>query len=130
MNRSNAAILEGALASFAAGDVPAVLAACDERIECHIPGANLVSGHYTGHEEFLGFFKKLHELSAGTIKVVPNEIFDNGSGTVLATVTITGERGGRQANFDAIQFWRFADGKATSLHYYYADQAELDAFWA
>jgi ketosteroid isomerase-like protein len=129
MNQSNAAILQAALASFANGDVPAVLAACDENIECHIPGANLVSGRYHGHDELLGFFKKLHELSGATIKVAANEIFDNGSGTVLATVTITAERGGRQACFDAIQNWRFVDGKAASLHYYFADQSEPDAFW-
>jgi ketosteroid isomerase-like protein len=129
MNQSNAAILQGAIASFSAGDVAAVLAACDENIECRIPGANLVSGHYNGHQELLGFFKKLHKLSDGTIKVTANEIFDNGSGTVLATVTITAERGGRQARFDAIQNWRFVDGKATSLHYYFADQSVPDGFW-
>jgi len=102
---------------------------CDEHIECHIPGTNLVSGHHTGHQELLGFFKKLYELSDGTIKVAATEMFDNGSGTVLATVKITAERGGRQANFDAIQFWRFADGKAMSLNYYFRDQADPDAFW-
>jgi ketosteroid isomerase-like protein len=129
MTQSNAAILQSALASFAAGDVPAVLAACDENIEVHIPGSNLVSGDYNGHDELLGFFKKLHELSAGTIKVAPNEIFDNDSGTVLATVTITAERGGRQVCFDAIQNWGFTDGKAASLHYYFADQSVPDGFW-
>jgi ketosteroid isomerase-like protein len=97
--------------------------------EVHIPGANLASGHYTGHDELLGFFKKLHELSGGTIKVTANEIFDNGGGTVLATVTITAERNGRQVRFDAIQNWRFADGKATSLDYYLADQSVPDGFW-
>ena len=129
MHRSNAAILEGALASFAAGDVAAVLAVCAEDIDCRIPGANLVSGHYTGHAEFLGFFKKLHELSGGTIKVTADEIFDNGTGTVLATVTITAERGGRHLCLDAIQNWQFVDGKAASLHYYIADQSVPDAFW-
>jgi ketosteroid isomerase-like protein len=129
MTESNAAILQDALASFAAGDVPAVLAACDENIECHIPGSNLVSGDYHGHDELLGFFKKLHELSGGTIKVSPSEIFDNDSGTVLATVTITAERGGRQADFNAIQKWQFAGGKAKSLHYYFADQSVPDGFW-
>jgi ketosteroid isomerase-like protein len=129
MSKSNAAILQGALAAFARGDIPAVLAACHRDISCHIPGANLVSGDYNGHQEFLGFFKKLSEFSAGTIKVVPTEIFDNGSGTVLALVTISASRGGRQISFDAVQVWRFEDGKAASLRYFYGNQAELDAFW-
>ena len=93
------------------------------------PGGQPVSGHYNGHDELLGFFKKLRDLSGGTIGVAPTEIFDNGSGTVLATVTITAERGGRHLRFDAIQNWQFADGKAVSLHYYHADQSVPDAFW-
>jgi ketosteroid isomerase-like protein len=129
MTQSDAAILKGALAAFAQGDFPAVLAACHEDIACHIPGANLVSGDYTGHQEFLGFFKKLGEFSAGTIKVVPTEFFDNGSGAVVVLVTISAERGGRQISFDAVQVWRFEDGKAASLRYFYENQAELDAFW-
>jgi ketosteroid isomerase-like protein len=129
MSRSNVAILQDALTAFGRGDFPAVLAACHENIACHIPGANLVSGDYTGHQEFLGFFKKLSEHSAGTIKVVPREFFDNGCATVVVLVTISAARGGREISFDAVQVWRFEDGKATSLRYFYANQAELDAFW-
>jgi ketosteroid isomerase-like protein len=78
----------------------------------------------------LGFFKRLRELSGGTLNVTPSEIFDNGSGSVLVMCTITGERGGRSASFDAVQAWRFEDGKVSSCQYFYSDQAAVDAFWS
>ena len=129
MNQSNAAILQGALASFAAGDVPSVLAVCHEDIECRIPGDNLVSGHYIGHDGLLGFFKKLRDL--------PAEPSASPQPRSLTTAVAPSSRRSRSPpsaaaehlRFDAIQNWRFADGKAASLHYYHADQSVPDAFW-
>jgi ketosteroid isomerase-like protein len=130
MSRSFADILEGGLTAFARGDIPAVQAMFHEDIVWRVPGTNVVAGTYTGLEEVGEFFMRLRELSGGTIKLTPTEIFDNGSGIVLVMCSVTGERGGRRAAFDVIQAWRFEDAKAKSCQYYNADQAAVDAFWS
>ncbi len=130
MAQSDAEILQSGYDAFASGDVATVLAILAEDIEFRIPGDNLVAGTYTGHDEVVGFFQKLGELSNGTFNVTVQEIFDNGTGTVAALCTLAGERNGQNPSFDTVQVWRFADGKATSFREFNDDQAGLDAFWS
>lgn len=130
MAQSDAEIMQSGYDAFASGDVPAVLAILAEDIDFRIPGDNLVAGTYTGHDEVVGFFQKLGELSNGTFNVTVRELFDNGTGTVVALCTLGGERNGQSPNFDTVQVWRFADGKATSFREFNDDQAGLDAFWS
>jgi ketosteroid isomerase-like protein len=130
MAQSDAEILKSAYEAFANGDVPGVLAVLAEDIDFHIPGDSPVAGTYTGHDEVVGFFQKLGQLSNGTFTVTAREIFDNGTGTVAALCTLGGERNGQNSSFDTVQVWRFADGKATSFREFNDDQAGLDAFWS
>ena len=130
MAQSDAEILRSAYDAFAGGDVPAVLAVFAEDIEFRIPGDSLVSGTYTGHDEVVGFFQQLGELSDGTFTVTAQEILDNGTGTVVALCELAGERNGRNPTFDTVQVWRVADGKATSFREFNDDQSGLDAFWS
>ena len=130
MAQSDAEILQSGYEAFARGDVPAVLAAFADDIAWHVPGDNLVAGTYNGHQGVLGFFQKLGELSGGTFHLSVHEIFDNGTGTVVALTTLNGERNGRQQSHHAVHVWRFADGKAVSFNEYNDAQAELDEFWS
>lgn len=128
--QSDAQILQAAYAAFAVGDVPAVLGVFDEQITFHVPGASLISGDYRGHREVVGFFMKLAELSGGTLNLEVDEVFDNGTGTVVALVTIHATRDGRQGSFASAQIWGFADGKITSYVEYYGDEAAMNVFWS
>jgi ketosteroid isomerase-like protein len=130
MAQSDAEILQSGYDAFAQGDVPGVLALFAEDIAWHVPGDNLVAGSYSGHQEVVGFFQKLGELSGGTFNVSVREIFDNGTGTVVALVTLAGERNGRQQSNDTVQVWRFVDGMAVSFNEFNDAQAELDEFWS
>jgi ketosteroid isomerase-like protein len=130
MAQSDAETLQAGYDAFARGDVPAVLAVFAEDIAFHVPGDNLVAGDYNGHQEVVGFFEKLGELSAGTFGVSVQEIFDNATGTVVALCTLEAEREGQQTSFDTVQVWRFVDGKATSFREFNDEQAALDDFWS
>jgi ketosteroid isomerase-like protein len=58
--------MESAYAAFAQGDIPTVLQAFDKEILWRVPGRGPLSRDYHGHEEVLGFFKRVMELSGGT----------------------------------------------------------------
>ena len=130
MAQPDAEILRTGYDAFARGDVPAVLAVFADDIAFHVPGDNLVAGDYNGHQELVGFFEKLDELSGGTFGVSVREIFDNAAGTVVALCSLEGERNGQQRSFDTVQVWQFVDGKATSFREYNDEQAALDEFWS
>ena len=130
MAQSDAEIMRTGYEAFARGDVPAVLAVFAEDIAFHVPGDNLVAGDYNGHDEVVGFFEKLVELSGGTFGVSVHEIFDNATGTVVALCTLAGERNGQDRTFDTVQVWQFDDGKAISFREYNDEQTALDAFWS
>ncbi len=130
MAQSDAEILQTGYDAFASGDVPAVLAVFAEEIAFHVPGDSVVSGDYSGHQEVVGFFEKLGELSGGTFGVTVQEIFDNATGTVVALCTLDAERNGHQRSFDTVQVWQFVDGKAASFREFNDEQAALDEFWS
>lgn len=130
MAQSDAEILRTGYEAFARGNVPAVLAVFADDITFKIPGDHQVSGQFTGHDEIVAFFEKLVDLSGGTFSVTARELFDNGTGTVVALCTLDAERNGRRGTFDTVQVWTFEDGKATSLREFNDQQAELDEFWS
>ena len=130
ITQSDAEIVEAAYAAFAVGDVPAVLAEFDEHVTFHVPGANLISGDYRGHQEVVGFFVKLAELSDGTMRIEVHEVFDNDTGTVVALATIHATRGGAQRSFATAQIWGLKSGKISSYVEHYGDEAAMNAFWS
>ena len=71
----------------------------DEQITFHAPGASLISGEYRGHQEIVGFFRRLAELSAATLNIEAHEVFGNGTRTVVALATIDATRNGREGRF-------------------------------
>jgi ketosteroid isomerase-like protein len=128
--QTDAQIMQAAYDAFAAGDIPGVLALMHEDATWHIPGTSLVAGDYRGHEEIGGFFMKIAELSAGTIKADLHELFDNGSGTVVALATLSGTTHGQAGSFETVEIWRLAGGKIMSYTEHYGDEAAMNAFWS
>lgn len=130
VNPSNAEILKTAYDDFAHGDVPAVMERLAANVTWRIPGDHLVSGDYTGHDEVLGFFQRLGELSGGTFSVDVHEILDSDAGTVAALTTINAERDGQRGSFETVHVWHFEDGLATSFREYHDRQDAINAFWS
>ena len=127
---SDAALLRSGYDAFAAGDVPAVLALFSEDITWHIAGRSPVSGDYTGHDEVLSFFGALGERSNGTFALDVQHILDSGDGTVVALVTESAERNGKELRVPAVHVWRMQDAKATSFQAFQHDDYVIDTFWS
>jgi ketosteroid isomerase-like protein len=91
--QANQALIEGAYAAFARGDIPTVLQVLDEDILWHVPGRGPLSRDYRGHQEVLGFFQEFMELSAGTFRIRVDDVLANDE-RVIVLVTESAERNG------------------------------------
>ena len=116
MSSENLQVLRDGYGAFARQDLPAVLAAFDERIEWTTPDSLPFGGVRHGHEEVTAFFGELaarwQELS-----VEPEEFVDAGDTiVVLARLRATG--GGGSLDAGAAHVWRMRDGKAVAFTEY------------
>ncbi len=125
----NVSLLRRAYMSFGAGDVPAALELFDDNIVFHIPGNNLLAGDHTGKAAVGSAFRRFKELSGGTFKLQPQQIFANDEyGTVLADTSAS--RNGKALNLQPVQVWRFENGKPVEIWLYPGDEKAFDQFWS
>lgn len=128
MAHPNEDLLRRGYEAFGSGDMDTVLALFDDDIVWHEGGSNQISGDYHGHQEVMGFFGKLMELSGGTFHLDIHDIVANDThGVVLATAH--GERDGKTLASRAADIWHLADGKAMEFWTFAEDQAAIDKFF-
>jgi ketosteroid isomerase-like protein len=128
MTQSNVEILQDLYASFAAGDVPAVVAAFADEMTWQIPGDSPIAGSFTGADEIVGLFGTLAEISGGTYRQDVTDMLFNDDDSVAVFVTGHAERKGRSASFDQIHVWKLAGGKTLSFRSFQDGDAE-NTFW-
>jgi ketosteroid isomerase-like protein len=129
MADTNAGLLRRAYDAFAQGDVPTVLETFSDEITWHVPGRSPLSGDYKGHSEVVGFFGTTMELSAGTFRVVVDEILAHGE-RVVALTTVSAERNGRRWSSPEVHVWQVVNGKAVEFREFQGDQQAEDEFWS
>ncbi len=126
---ANQAMIEGAYTAFGRGDIPAVMKALADDVLWHVPGRGPISGDYRGHAEVLGFFKHFMELSAGTFRVVVDDVLAKGD-RVIVLVTESASRNGRQWSSPQVHAWTVQGGKAKVFWQFQGDQQTEDEFWS
>jgi len=111
----NVDVVQGLYASFARGDVPAVLAALDTGIDWNAPSSVFgEKGHASGSDDVGRFFGELGSYFP-ELAVRPKECLDAGDAVVVLGHHVgRGENGAFDADF--VHVWRLRDGKATSFH--------------
>jgi ketosteroid isomerase-like protein len=128
MAHPNEDLLRRGYEAFASGDLNTVLSVFADNIAWHVGGSNQTSGEYHGHQEVMGFFGKLMELSGGSFRLDVHDILANDThGAVL--VTAHGERDGQELTAREVNIWHLADGKATEFWVFAEDQAAVDRFF-
>jgi uncharacterized protein len=114
---TNKEIIEAAYASFAKGDVPAVLAVMDPKIEwTEAEGFPLYSGTLVGPQAIVdGVFMRLGEVG-DNFSVVANQFVADGD-TVVAIGTYSWNRkaSNEPAEVKMVHVWTLADGKVTQF---------------
>ena len=128
MAHPNEELIRGGYAAFAKGDVPEVLGRFAQDITWHVPGRSALAGDYHGHDEVMGFFGKLMELSGGTFSLELHDLLASDD-HVVALVKATAVRDGETHSFDAAHVWHVRDGKATEFWGLSTNPYEDDEFW-
>jgi ketosteroid isomerase-like protein len=125
MKHPNATILEKMYADFAKGDLPAMLAACDDKITFQVAGQSQVAGKFTKADFVSGFVAKLMELTGGTLKVEVHDVLaSDRHGVVLASDHFT--RAGQVVQLRTVHVWRFENGKPVAWYEYPRDMYQFD----
>lgn len=129
MANANEDLLRRGYAAFAAGDIDTVLGVFADDIAWHISGQSQISGDYHGHQEVVGFFGRLMELTGGTFRLEVHDVLANDThGAVL--VTVYAQRDGEQFEMREVHTWHLAGGKATEFWAFEDDTAETDRFFS
>jgi ketosteroid isomerase-like protein len=116
MTATNREIIEKAYASFAAGDVPAALAAFADDIEWSEPEGYPLGGTYVGPQDVLeGVFMRLGEIG-DHFAVVPEQFVADGDTVVaLGNLSWKHKDTGAPASVKMAHIWTFRDGKAVTF---------------
>lgn len=115
---------------FAAGNLPAVLAAFAEDIYWHVPGRGPISGDYHGRDEVLRFLEHFLSLAdEGSFSIRIDDILAKGD-RVIVLCTESATRKGRDWSSPQIQAWTLCDGKLSVFWQFQGDQQTEDEFWS
>ena len=79
--------------------------------------------------EVLGFFQRFMQMSGGTFRVQIEDLLAN-ERRVLALVTESAEREGRNWSSPQVHAWTIEHGKATVFWQFQGDQQTEDEFWS
>lgn len=113
---TNKEIVEGVYASFAQGDVPAVLGAMAENIEWAEADGFPLAGTYVGPQAVLeGVFMRLGEVG-DEFAAVPDQIVAEGDTVVaLGNYSWKHKNSGAPAKVKMAHVWTVADGKLATF---------------
>ena len=125
----NRKLVESAYQAFAHGDVSKAMDALSENVLWHVPGRGPLSRDYRGHDEVLGFFQHFMQLSNGTFRIQVDDVLAKGD-RVIALVTESAKRKGREWSSPQVHAWTVKDGKATVFWQFQGDQYVEDEFWS
>ena len=97
----NAALLRKGHEAFAKGDMATLTEVIAQDTLWHVAGKGPLAGDYQGREAVFGFFKKLSELSGGTMKIEDHDFLGTDDHAV-ALFKITASRAGFSNDLDVL----------------------------
>ena len=117
--------------AFTEGDLATVTSLIAPDCSWHIGGRSVVSGDYVGHDQILGYFGKLMELTNGTFTVRLDDIAElPATGQVVCLVRTRGTRNGTTLEMTMLELSRLdADGLLKETWWYPEDAYAEDAFF-
>lgn len=120
-----------AYAAFAAGDIATVLELVAPDCVWHVGGRSQLAGDYVGHEQILGYFGLLLELSEGTFTVTLDDVAESATTQmVTSVVSLTATRQGKTLQTRMILLGRSDDsGRLAECWWFTEDAYAVDAFW-
>jgi ketosteroid isomerase-like protein len=95
-----------AYAAFGEGDIATLTELIAPDCVWHAGGRSQLAGDYVGHEQILGYFGRLYELTDGTFTATLTDLGETEGGLVTCVVTFGGRREGKKLTTRAMQLGR------------------------
>jgi ketosteroid isomerase-like protein len=128
---SDVAVVRGGFEAFAHGDIEAFAAMFHADATWNHRNDDRLGGIHRGPDGIVAFIAESGQLTAGTLRAVPEAFLADGAGHVAAPTRVSGTRpDGR--SFDDAQVLLFAvDGdRVRTVDQYVGDPDAVTAFWA
>lgn len=129
MKHPNAQVLEQLYSNFAKGDIPGVLALCDDKITFEVKGKSKLAGKFTKADVGQKFFAKLAELAGGDYKLEVHDILASDRHAVVLASSVV-NKAGEKIQLRAAHVWRFEGGKPVAWYEYPRDMYAFDQAWS
>jgi ketosteroid isomerase-like protein len=128
---ADVAVVRAGFEAFAKGDVPGFAGMFHADATWNHRNDDRLGGVHRGRDGILAFIAESGQLTAGTLRAVPESFMADGAGRVAVLTRVSGARpDGR--SFDNPQVLLFAvDGdRVRSVDQFVGDPAAVTAFWA
>lgn len=116
--------------AFSRGDMDALASLMTEDVTHHVPGDNPLSGHHKGREACVDLYRRLHEETAGTLRVDLEALLVDGRGHVIAVHQLRADRKDRGLEIREGLFFTIVGDKISDIDECTEDIKETDAFWS
>lgn len=118
------------LAQFATGDLESLRDFYSDDVLWHVGGNHPLSGDYRGKEALFEYFRKVQEMTAGSLTLEAQTILASDRHTAMFT-RVRGERGDRRVDVTMSQVFKVdSDGRWSEYWSAATDQDQLDRFWS
>jgi ketosteroid isomerase-like protein len=117
--------------AFSEGDLATLTELIAPDCVWHVGGRSQLAGDYVGHDQILGYFGKLMELTDGTFKVSLDDVAEfESSGMVACLVTSSATRDGQTLEGRLMELGRANDkGQVVECWWFSEDQYAGDEFF-
>ena len=129
VDQDNLKLIQQGFELFAAGDMAALTKLFHADADWHEAPKGVIVGNYHGRDAIFGFFGRLHQETAGTLRANVLSMAATGD-QVFVRSEVTGQRLGNSLNADHVQIFTIADGQVTDVLVYSADHPAEAAFWS
>ncbi|MGH9222444.1 MAG: nuclear transport factor 2 family protein [Acidimicrobiales bacterium] len=118
------------LARFGDGDVESVREFYSPDVLWHVGGYHSLSGDYRGQDALMDYFRRVREMTGGTLRLQPRSILASDKYTSVFT-QVQAERDGRTLDVLMAQVFKVGpDGRWAEYWAVPEDQDHVDAFWS
>ena len=128
--RADAAVIRAGFDAFVRGDGAAFAAMFHADATWNHRNDDRLGGVHDGRDRIMAFLAESAQLTAGTLRAVPERLMADGEGSVAVVTRVSGTRpDGRRFDDRQILLFVVEDGHVRTVDQYVGDPAAVTAFW-
>jgi ketosteroid isomerase-like protein len=124
-------IVRSVFDAFASRDLAALSTLFHQDATWYHRNDDRLGGRHRGSDGIAAYLAEAAQLTAGTLRPVPQSFMPDGAGRVCVLVQVSGARpDGRSFDDPQVALFTVEDGRVRSVEQYVGDPATVAAFWA